>query len=165
MRTQSSRTTLVVSFVVLLAVSAPRPDPVRELHRNHHQQGRQPSPDVEVVATNPATQVTYKARSNDRGLYTISALPIGTYKIRAQAPSFQAFETNPIRLESGQNARVDITMQLGADARTSRSSASQPHPPDAERGGGRGHLRRRPSRACRSTGATSPSSRCCCPAS
>src|SRR5205823_5831504 len=72
-----------------------------------------PVPDVEVVATNVATQVTYTARSNDAGLYTISALPIGTYKLRAQAPTFQASETKPIALESGENARVDITMQVG----------------------------------------------------
>ena len=68
---------------------------------------------VEVVATNQATQVAYTGRSNDAGLYTISALPIGTYKVRASAQSFRAFETNPIRLESGQTARVDIQMQLG----------------------------------------------------
>ena len=72
-----------------------------------------PVPNVEVVATNIATQVTYTARSNDAGLYTISALPIGTYKLRAQAPTFQASETTPITLESGENARVDITMQVG----------------------------------------------------
>jgi hypothetical protein len=72
-----------------------------------------PVPNVEVVATNVATQVTYTARSNDAGLYTISALPIGTYKVRAEAPNFRAYETNPIQLESGQNARVDITMALG----------------------------------------------------
>ena len=72
-----------------------------------------PVPDVEVVATNEATQVAFRARSNDRGLYTISALPTGTYRIRAQAPRFRAFETNPIRLESGHTARVDIPMQLG----------------------------------------------------
>jgi len=72
-----------------------------------------PLNDVEVTATNQGTQVQYKARSNNEGLYTISALPIGTYKIQAQAPTFRAYETNPIRLESGQNARVDITMQLG----------------------------------------------------
>jgi len=72
-----------------------------------------PLPNVELVATSEATQVTYTARSNDAGLYTISALPIGTYKVRAEASSFRAFETSPIRLESGQTARVDITMQLG----------------------------------------------------
>jgi hypothetical protein len=68
---------------------------------------------VEVVATNVATDVKYTAKSNEGGLYTISALPIGTYKIRAQAQGFQAYETNPIRLESGQIARLDIPMQLG----------------------------------------------------
>jgi hypothetical protein len=72
-----------------------------------------PVPNVEVVATNVATQVTYTARSNDTGLYTISALPIGTYKLRTQAKGFQVSETNAITLESGQNARVDISMEVG----------------------------------------------------
>ena len=40
---------------------------------------------VEVVATNEATQVPYTARSNDQGLYTIAALPIGTYVVRVNA--------------------------------------------------------------------------------
>jgi len=70
-------------------------------------------PNVDVRATNQGTQVGYPAKSNEAGLYTISALPIGTYKIRAQAPSFQAYETSLIKLESGQTARVNITMQLG----------------------------------------------------
>jgi len=64
-------------------------------------------------ATNVATQVAYPARSNGEGLYTISALPIGTYTIRAQVQGFQSYETNQIRLESGQNARVDIRLQVG----------------------------------------------------
>jgi len=72
-----------------------------------------PVPNVEVVATNVATQVQYKARSNNDGIYTITALPIGSYKIRAEGQGFQAFETNAIKLETGQNARVDIQMQLG----------------------------------------------------
>jgi len=55
-----------------------------------------PVPNVEVVATNVATQAKHTARSNNDGIYTISALPIGTYKIRAAAQGFQAFETNPI---------------------------------------------------------------------
>jgi Carboxypeptidase regulatory-like domain/TonB dependent receptor len=73
----------------------------------------QPVADAEVVATNVQTQVTYTAKSNSEGLYTITSLPIGTYKIRAQAQGFQAYETNEIPLESGQNARVDIRLQVG----------------------------------------------------
>ena len=48
-----------------------------------------PVADVEVVATNAATQVTYPTKTNSDGLYTIPALPIGTYKVRAQAQGFQ----------------------------------------------------------------------------
>ena len=72
-----------------------------------------PVPNVEVVATNVATQVPYTARSNNEGLYTISALPIGTYRIRAKAEGFRPRETNPITIESGQTARVDITLEVG----------------------------------------------------
>src|SRR5918995_1933532 len=71
-------------------------------------------PGVSVVATNEATQVTYTATSNDQGLYTITALPIGTYTVRAQAQNFRPFETSAIQLESGQTARVDITLTVGA---------------------------------------------------
>ena len=72
-----------------------------------------PLPNVDVRATNQGTQVEYPAKSNEAGVYTISALPIGMYRVRATAASFQAYETNPIKLESGQTARVNITMQLG----------------------------------------------------
>jgi outer membrane receptor protein involved in Fe transport len=73
-----------------------------------------PIPDVEVVATNEATQVAYTAKSNNEGLYTISALPLGTYVVRVKAQNFRPYETNPIKLESGQTARVDISLQVGA---------------------------------------------------
>jgi hypothetical protein len=72
-----------------------------------------PLASVEVVATNVATQVTYRATSNAAGLYTISALPIGSYTIRARAATFRVYETKPIVLESGQVARVDVAMELG----------------------------------------------------
>ncbi|PYQ16225.1 MAG: hypothetical protein DMF79_18880, partial [Acidobacteria bacterium] len=72
-----------------------------------------PVASVEVTATNVATGVSYAARSNEAGLYTISALPIGIYKVRAKAANFQGFETNPIKLESAQIARLDIALQVG----------------------------------------------------
>jgi hypothetical protein len=70
-------------------------------------------PGVEVVATNLATGVTHMAKSNDVGRYTISALPIGTYKVRASITTFKPFETGAITLESGQIARVNVQMELG----------------------------------------------------
>jgi hypothetical protein len=70
-------------------------------------------PNVEVVATNVDTQVKYPTKSNDVGIYTISALPIGTYTVHAESQGFRAYETKPIKLESGQNARLDMTLEIG----------------------------------------------------
>ena len=81
-------------------------------------------PNVEVVATNQDTQVAYTATSNDEGLYTITALPIGTYVVKATAQSFRPFETNPIKLESGQNARVDIALTVGASEQVEVTAVS-----------------------------------------
>src|SRR5687767_4867799 len=114
MRTRRFPTTLALPCVLLLAsVPVLAQTQFASFTGTVSSRDGNPVPDVEVVATNQATQVAYRARSNDRGLYTISALPIGPYRVRAQAASFQVFETNPIQLESGQQARVDIALQLG----------------------------------------------------
>src|SRR5437899_12142174 len=85
MKTRWLRTTLALSSLALLG-------PVPLLAQTQFasftgivtSKDGNPLPNVELVATNVATQVTYTARSNEAGLYTISALPIGTYKRRPQ---------------------------------------------------------------------------------
>src|ERR1044072_8277854 len=126
MRTQSSRTTLAVSLVMLLAVPLLAQPHFASLTGTVSSKDGNPLPKVELVATNQATQVTYTGRSNDAGLDTISALPIGTHKLRSQAPSFQACETSVIKLESGQTARVDIAMQVGGVAESGEVTGVAP---------------------------------------
>ena len=133
-------------------------DALRQLHGDHHRKGCNPIGGVEVVATNLDTQVTYTAKSNSDGLYTIPALPIGNYKVRAQAQGFQAYETNPIRLESGQNARVDITLQVGFEQSIEVTGVTPIlQTQDAVVGD---VVSGTTIEACLSTGATSRSSRC-----
>ena len=71
-------------------------------------------PKVKVVATNQDTQVTYNAVSNDEGLYTITALPIGTYVVTAQAQGADntVFEAglNP----NGSNAAANSETSTGS---------------------------------------------------
>jgi len=116
-------------------------------------------PNATVVATNQGTQVAYTAVSNDEGLYTIAALPIGTYVVTAQAQTFRPFETNPIKLESGQNARIDISLAVGTTEKVEVTAVS-PILQTQNAVVGRSS-RRRQSRECRSTAATSPSWRSC----
>ena len=114
MRTRSLRTAVVLSFAMLVgAVALVAQTNFASFTGTIRDKDGSPVPSVGVTATNVATQVKYSATSNDQGLYTISALPIGDYKVRAELQGFRVYETSPIKLESGQTARVDITMQLG----------------------------------------------------
>ena len=67
-----------------------------------------------VVAVNRSTGVEYPTKSNDAGVYTITGLPIGPYVVRAEAPGFKSLNTNPITLEGGQTARVNLKLEVGA---------------------------------------------------
>ena len=59
--------------------------------------------------------------------------------VTAQAQTFRPFQTNPIKLESGQNARIDISLAVGDD-RERRSHRRQPDSSDAECGRRRSYL-------------------------
>jgi hypothetical protein len=123
MNTRSIRTAL--SFVMLLgAVPVFAQTNFASFTGTITSKDETPVADVEVVATNVATLVTYTAKSNRDGLYTISALPIGSYKLRAQAQGHQTYETNPIQLESGQIARVNISLQIGFEQKVEVSGVT-----------------------------------------
>ena len=66
-----------------------------------------------VTAVNRATGVEYPAHTNDAGVYTITGLSIGSYVVKAEATGFKKVTTNPITLESGQIARVNLTLEVG----------------------------------------------------
>jgi outer membrane receptor protein involved in Fe transport len=70
--------------------------------------------DASVTAINQKTQVEYPTKSNQSGVYTIQGLPLGTYTIKADAPGMKSLQTNPITLEVGQTARVNLPLEVGA---------------------------------------------------
>ena len=71
-------------------------------------------PGATVSATNQATNVEYTAVSNEAGNYTITALPVGTYIVKAELARFKTAATKPIQLEANQIGRIDIKLELGA---------------------------------------------------
>lgn len=70
-------------------------------------------PGASITAVNQGTQIPYSAESNDSGVYTILFVPVGTYVITAEMPGFKKLVTNPLKLEVGQIARVDLKLELG----------------------------------------------------
>lgn len=73
-------------------------------------------PNIEVVATNTGTNLTYKGRTSESGVYVIPALPVGDWELSASAPGFKTFRRKGIVLEVGQRIRVDFALELGETA-------------------------------------------------
>lgn len=69
-----------------------------------------------IKLTNDQTGSTYESTSNERGEFTLSFLPPGTYTLEATAPGFKSFRKTGIRLDSGQQIRFPIPLEVGANA-------------------------------------------------
>src|ERR1700760_1354126 len=68
---------------------------------------------AEVTATNEATGIAVKVKSNESGDYTFADLTPASYKIECQQPGFQTAEQAGIVLEVNRRARIDLQMKIG----------------------------------------------------
>src|ERR1043165_2943845 len=65
-------------------------------------------PNAPIVATNVATQAGYKSTSSDKGLYTLSNVPPGTYEISVALLGYNPFTQKDVTVGSGQTLQLDI---------------------------------------------------------
>ena len=70
-------------------------------------------PGVTVTATNTGINLARTMISNESGLYTIPALPIGTYEVSAELPGFQKQVHGNVTLQVGDNLRIDFNLVVG----------------------------------------------------
>jgi Carboxypeptidase regulatory-like domain/TonB dependent receptor len=70
-------------------------------------------PNAKVTVTNMGTNLSVTTTTNQSGLYTARELPIGTYKIAAEAKGFKTSSNTNLTLNAGTVQRVDIRMELG----------------------------------------------------
>ncbi|MDQ6707710.1 MAG: carboxypeptidase regulatory-like domain-containing protein, partial [Acidobacteriota bacterium] len=82
--------------------------------------------DAVVTVTSAATSQQRTARTNPAGEYSIPQLPIGDYTMSVEAAGFRTSSIRGIVLQVDQDARVDITMALGATTETVTVEASSP---------------------------------------
>jgi hypothetical protein len=75
-------------------------------------------PGAEVTATNTGTSFTRTMSTDNEGGYLFTNLPIGAYELKASMNGFQTFVQTGITLVVNQNARVDVTLSLGAASQT-----------------------------------------------
>ena len=73
-----------------------------------------PVPAASVRIINDSTHETHTATTNGSGAYIFPIVPVGQYVIEAQAAGFKLEKRTGIVLDVNQNARADITLQVGS---------------------------------------------------
>ena len=71
-------------------------------------------PNVEVTATNVATGVPTRVRSNEAGIYALPFLQPGEYTLSAVATGFKKYERKGIVLETAEVVEIDLKLEVGS---------------------------------------------------
>jgi hypothetical protein len=66
-----------------------------------------------ITATNIETGASRSVTTNESSVYRFPLLPLGTYRISAEAVNFKKFVREGIILAAGQTATIDINLQAG----------------------------------------------------
>jgi hypothetical protein len=89
-----------------------------------------PSGSAVVGATVTARSVergtTFKAESNDSGIYRITQLPVGNYELRVEKSGFQTSLYPSFTLVLNQIARIDVQLKVGQVTETVEVSGAAP---------------------------------------
>src|SRR5437773_9682905 len=71
-------------------------------------------PGATVTVTNPATNASRTAISNEAGVYNFPALQPGMYNMKVEIGGFRTLTRNDVELQVQQTARIDFALQVGA---------------------------------------------------
>jgi hypothetical protein len=75
-------------------------------------------PDAQVTVSNAEKGVTRTAPTNGSGDYLFAALPVGSYDLTVTAQGFKKYQAKGVTLRVAQQARADVTLQVGATQET-----------------------------------------------
>jgi len=75
-------------------------------------------PGVTITVTNTETGVERSVVTNEKGLYRVPLLSLGTYRVVVELPGFKRFERTDIRVSVGEAAVVNATLDVGAVSET-----------------------------------------------
>src|SRR5213594_4773592 len=81
---------------------------------------------VSITVKHTESGLTRTAISSERGGYNLPLLPVGAYEITTTMPGFKQAVRTGINLVVGQEAVVDLTLEVGANAETVTVSEEAP---------------------------------------
>ena len=70
-------------------------------------------PNVVITVTNIETGATRMVNTDESGVYRFPLLPLGTYRITAEAANFKKLVRDDVSLATGQTATVDLNLPAG----------------------------------------------------
>src|SRR5262245_594001 len=75
-------------------------------------------PGVEITATQTGTSISRTMVTNETGLYVLSNLPLGPYRLEAALPGFRTFVQTGIVLQVNANPVINPVLEVGQVAET-----------------------------------------------
>src|SRR2546429_1525188 len=115
-------------FLLLLALVAPvhAQTPSGEISGTVVDSSGLPVPGVTVTLTNRATNVVRAVQTNEVGLYVISAIPPGTYDLKAELTGFRTVERRDLVVQVGSADRLAFTLDVGSLSQAPTVEAHSP---------------------------------------
>jgi hypothetical protein len=83
-------------------------------------------PNATVTATNTQTGLARTSLTNANGVYVLSNLPIGAYSLTAELQGFRRTVRSGIVLQVNQEARIDLTLEVGSRTESVTVTAEAP---------------------------------------
>ncbi len=111
------RTRTTIGLLVLLAFLAPRSAAAQvgagQVTGIVTDANGAPAPGATITATRTATGTIRSLVSSSSGVYTLSALTPGEYRIDVELPGFRSIRRQGVRVETGETIRLDFALELG----------------------------------------------------
>ncbi|HET8547646.1 MAG TPA: carboxypeptidase-like regulatory domain-containing protein, partial [Bryobacteraceae bacterium] len=79
-----------------------------------------------VEVRNLGTTATFGTTTNESGFYTAPGLRVGDYEVVVQHPGFKRLARSGITLQVGQNAQVNISLEIGQTTESIQVTAEAP---------------------------------------
>ncbi|HVO79718.1 MAG TPA: TonB-dependent receptor [Terriglobales bacterium] len=129
MKNSSARSFLVViSLAALFFFGAAAPTAAQQATAQLTGTVKDPSGAIvvgaKVTLKNSGTNIARTVDTNKEGDYLFTLIPIGTYELTVEQQGFSKAVQRGIKLEINQNARLDITLQLGTETQTVEVSSA-----------------------------------------
>ncbi len=83
-------------------------------------------PNAKVTITDMSKEISYATTTNESGNYAQTHLIVGKYRVRVEAPGFQAYLHENIEVNVDVATRLDATLQVGAVTQTVSVTAEVP---------------------------------------